>query len=121
VKQVTGAVLWSNAHLLFWLSLMPFTTGWMGENHFAPLPVSLYGVDLLMCAIAYFILVRSLIATHGYDSEFASRVGSDWKGKIPLVAYTAGIGLAFVNVWISLALYAGVAALWFIPDRRFER
>jgi uncharacterized membrane protein len=101
--------------------LMPFTTGWMGENHFAPLPVAIYGVDLLMCAIAYFILVHSLIATHGYDSEFASRVGSDWKGKIPLVAYAAGIGLAFVSVWISLALYAGVAAMWFIPDRRFER
>lgn len=121
VKNVNGAVLWSNMHLLFWLSLMPFTTGWMGENHFAPLPVAVYGVDLLMCAIAYFILVRVLIAGHGRDSEFAARVGTDWKGKIPLVAYTAGIVLAFVNVWISLALYAGIAALWFIPDRRFER
>ena len=120
VKHVTGAVLWSNAHLLFWLSLMPFTTGWMGENHFAPRPVSLYGVNLLMCAIAYFILVRALIATHGHDSEFAARIGSDWKGKVPLVAYAAGVGLAFVSVWISLALYAGVAAVWLIPDRRFE-
>ena len=121
VKLVTGAVLWSNMHLLFWLSLMPFTTGWMGENHFAPLPVAIYGFDLVMCAVAYFILVRTLIAGHGHDSDFAARVGSDWKGKIPLVAYTAGIGLAFVNVWISLAIYAGVAAMWFIPDRRFEQ
>ena len=93
----------------------------MGENHFAPLPVSIYGVVLLMSAIAYYILVRALIACHGRDSEFAARIGSDWKGKIPLVAYTAGIVLAFVNVWISLALYAGVAAMWFIPDRRFEK
>ena len=121
VKHVTGAVLWSNLHLLFWLSLMPFTTGWMGENHFAPLPVAIYGVDLLMCAIAYFILVRALIATHGRDSEFAARVGTDWKGKIPLIAYSAGIALAFVNVWMSMGLYAGIAAMWFIPDRRFER
>src|SRR5687768_6526115 len=121
VKHVTGAVLWSNLHLLFWLSLLPFTTGFMGENHFAPLPVALYGVDLLMAAVAYFILVRALVASHGRDSEFASRVGSDWKGKIPLVAYTLGILLAFVQPWVSLALYAGVAAAWFIPDRRFER
>jgi uncharacterized membrane protein len=121
VKHVTGAVLWSNLHLLFWLSLMPFTTGWMGENHFAPLPVALYGVVLLMAAIAYYLLVRALIAGHGRDSEFAARIGSDWKGKIPLAAYSAGIALAFVNVWIALALYAGVAAIWFIPDRRFER
>jgi len=120
VKQVTGAVLWSNLHLLFWLSLMPFATGWMGENHFAPLPVALYGVVLLMAAVAYWILVRALIASHGRDSDFAARIGADWKGKIPLIAYTAAIFLAFVNVWISLALYAGIAALWFIPDRRFE-
>jgi uncharacterized membrane protein len=121
VKHVNGAVLWSNLHLLFWLSLMPFTTGWMGENHFAPLPVALYGLDLLMCAIAYFFLVHALIATHGRDSEFAARIGSDWKGKIPLVAYSSGIALAFVNPWISFAIYAAVAAAWFIPDRRFER
>ena len=121
VKHVTGSVLWSNLHLLFWLSLLPFTTGFMGENHFAPVPVALYGVDLLMAAVAYFILVRALVASHGRDSEFASRVGSDWKGKIPLAAYTLGILLAFVQPWASLALYAGVAAAWFIPDRRFER
>ena len=120
VRHVNGAVLWSNLHLLFWLSLMPFTTGWMGENHFAPLPVAVYGFDLLMCAISYFILVRALIATHGHESDFAARVGTDWKGKIPLIAYTLGIVLAFVNVWISIAIYAGIAAMWFIPDRRFE-
>jgi uncharacterized membrane protein len=121
VKQVTGAVLWSNLHLLFWLSLLPFATGFMGENHFAPLPVALYGLDLLMSAVAYFILVHALIASHGRDSDFAARVGPDWKGKVPLVAYTAGIGLAFVQPRISLAIYVGVAAMWLIPDRRFER
>ena len=121
VKHVNGMVLWSNLHLLFWLSLMPFATGWMGENHFAPLPVALYGGVLLMAAIAYYLLVLALVARHGRDSEFAARLGSDWKGKIPLAVYSAGIGLAFVNPWISLALYAAIAALWFIPDRRFER
>jgi uncharacterized membrane protein len=114
-------VLWSNLHLLFWLSLLPVATGFMGENHFAPLPVALYGVDLLMCAVAYFILVHSLLASHGRDSEFARRVGADWKGKIPLAAYAAGVALAFIEPWASLAIYAGVAAAWFIPDRRFER
>jgi len=120
VRHVTGAVLWGNLHLLFWLSLMPFTTGWMGENHFAPLPVALYGADLFMCAVAYFILVRALIAVHGSGSEFAARVGTDWKGKVPLAGYAIATALAFVNVWISLAIYAAIAALWFIPDRRFE-
>jgi uncharacterized membrane protein len=121
VRHVTGATLWANLHLLFWLSLMPFATAWMGENHFAPLPVAVYGVDLLLCAVAYFVLVRTLIASHGSDSEFAARIGKDWKGKVPLVAYSLGIGLAFVSVWISLAIYAAVAAMWLIPDRRFER
>jgi uncharacterized membrane protein len=120
VRNVTGAVLWTNLHLLFWLSLMPFTTAWMGENHFAAWPVAIYGVALLMSAIAYFMLVRALIAGHGRDSEFAARIGSDWKGKIPLVAYSSGVALAFVNPWISLAIYVAVAAAWFIPDRRFE-
>ena len=91
VKHVAGTVLWSNLHLLFWLSLLPFTTGFMGENHFAPLPVALYGVDLLMCAVAYFILVHALLATHGRDSDLAKRIGADWKGKIPLPAYSAAI------------------------------
>jgi uncharacterized membrane protein len=92
----------------------------MGENHFAAWPVAIYGVALLMSAIAYFMLVRALIAGHGRDSEFAARIGSDWKGKIPLVAYSSGVALAFVNPWISLAIYVAVAAAWFIPDRRFE-
>lgn len=120
VKHITGAVLWSNLHLLFWLSLMPFGTGWMGENHFAPVTVAVYGVVLLMAAIAYYLLVRSLIASHGSGSEFAARIGADWKGKTSLVVYSAGVALAFVNPWISLALYTGVTAMWFIPDRRFE-
>ena len=121
VKHVSGPVLWSNLHLLFWLSLTPFTTAWMGENHFAERPVALYGLGLLLNAIAYFILVRFLIRTHGKESEFASRIGSDFKGIISPLMYIAAIGLAFVNPWISLAIYFAVAAIWFIPDRRFER
>jgi len=120
-KQVTGAVLWSNLHLLFWLSLLPFATGFMGENHFAPLPVALYGVDLLMTAVAYFILARTLLMSHGRDSDFAARIGADWKGKIPLVAYVVAIGTSFVQPWISVAIYFAVGAMWFIPDPRFER
>jgi uncharacterized membrane protein len=121
VKHVRGPVLWANLHLLFWLSLTPFTTAWMGENHFTTIPVAVYGLGLLMNAIAYYILVRMLIATHGHDSEFAARIGSDFKGIISPVMYIAAIGLAFVNAWISLAIYFAVAMIWFIPDRRFER
>jgi uncharacterized membrane protein len=121
VKHVSGRVLWSNLHLLFWLSLTPFTTAWMDENHFATLPVAIYGTGLLMNAISYTILVRSLIHTHGRDSEFAARIGSDTKGYISLAIYILAVGLAFVNSWISLALYFAVAMIWFIPDRRFER
>ena len=121
VKHVTGGVLWANLHLLFWLSLMPFGTAWMGENHFAPLPVAVYGVGLIMAAVAYTILLRTLIGSHGRDSDIATRVGADLKGKVSLGLYLAGIPLAFVSEWISLALYATVAMIWFIPDRRFER
>ena len=121
VKHVSGPVLWANLHLLFWLSLTPFTTAWMGENHFATIPVAVYGVGLLLNAIAYTILVRALIATHGRDSEFAARIGSDKKGLMSLAMYVLAVGLAFVNAWISLAIYAAVAMIWFIPDRRFER
>ena len=121
VKHISGAVLWSNLHLLFWLSLTPFTTGWMGENHFAPVPVAVYGTGLLMNAIAYTILVRALIKCHGEDSEFAERIGGDFKGKISLVMYIAAVGLSFVNAWFSLAIFFAVATIWFIPDRRFER
>jgi uncharacterized membrane protein len=111
VKHVSGPVLWANAHLLFWLSLTPFTTGWMGENHFAPVPVAVYGVGL----------VRLLIAAHGRDSEFASRIGSDIKGTLSLMLYIAAVGLSLANATISLVIYFAVAAIWFIPDRRFER
>jgi TMEM175 potassium channel family protein len=121
VKHVSGGILWANMHLLFWLSLFPFTTGWMGENAFAPWPVAVYGAVLFMAAVAYFILVRTIIAVHGRDSELAKAVGRDWKGKIPLAAYAAAIVLAFVNPWISCALYVAVALMWLVPDRRIER
>jgi uncharacterized membrane protein len=121
VKHVNGAVLWANSHLLFWLSLTPFTTAWMGENHFAQIPVAIYGVGLLMNAIAYTILVQVLIRTQGHESEFAARLGSDLKGRISLVLYIAAVALSFVSEWISLAIYFAVAAIWFVPDRRFER
>ena len=121
VKHVTGAVLWSNLYLLFWLSLMPFATGWMGENHFAKVPVVLYGFVLLMAGAAYYLLVQILIGAHGSESELANRVGSDLKGKISVVIYLVAVPLAFVNVWIALALYASVAVVWLIPDRRFEK
>jgi uncharacterized membrane protein len=121
VKHVSGPVLWANLHFLFWLSLTPFTTAWMGENHFATIPVAVYGVGLLMNAISYTILVRALIKTHGRDSEFAARIGGDIKGYISLATYVLAVGLAFVNQWITLALFFAVAMIWFIPDRRFER
>ena len=121
VKHVRGSVLWANLHLLFWLSLTPFTTAWMGENHFATMPVVIYGLGLLMNAIAYTALVRTLITTHGRDSEFAQRIGGDIKGFVSLALYVLAVGLAFVNSWISLTLFFAVAMLWFIPDRRFER
>ena len=121
VKHVSGPVLWANLHLLFWLSLTPFTTGWMGENHFAALPVALYGVGLLMNGVAYGILVRLLIKVHGSDSDFASRIGSDLKGNISVLMYVVAVGLSFVNSTIALLIYFAVALVWFIPDRRFER
>lgn len=121
VKQVTGAVLWANLHLLFWLSLMPFATGWMGENHFAPMTVSLYGVVLFMTGVAYLILARTLTGRHNLQSEATIQAGANLKLKVSMVLYLVGISLAFVNEWISLALYASVAVIWFIPDRRFEQ
>jgi uncharacterized membrane protein len=120
VKRISGPVLWANLHLLFWLSLTPFTTAWMGENHFATIPVAVYGAGLLMNAIAYSILVRLLIKTHGPESDFAARIGGDIKGYISLALYVSAIGLAFVNAWIALAIFFAVATIWFIPDRRFE-
>jgi len=120
VRHVNGRVLWANLHLLFWLSLTPFVTSWMGENHFAAWPVAVYGAVLLLAAVAYFILTRELIALHGRDSTLAAALGSDLKGKASLVLYAAAIPLAFWHPWIACALYVLVAVLWLIPDRRIE-
>jgi len=121
VTQVNGRILWANLHLLFWLSLVPFVTGWMGENHFLALPVACYGVVLLGAGVAYYILAHALIARHGKDSTLARALGNDFKGKISPLLYAAAIGLAFVNVWLSCALYVGVALIWLGPDLRIER
>ncbi|MEP7377138.1 MAG: TMEM175 family protein [Chitinophagaceae bacterium] len=120
-RQVNGKALWANIHLLFWLSLVPFVTGWMGENYFATLPVALYGVVLLMAAIAYYILAHSLMALDGKDSTLAQAFDKDWKGIISPLIYIIGIGLSFVNSWLGFAMYVIVAALWFIPDKRIEK
>ncbi len=119
--EVNGRVLWANLHLLFWLSLIPFVTGWMGENHFAEWPAALYGVVLLMCAIAYYILSHSLIAHHGKDSQLATAFGKDYKGMVSVVLYAVAIPLSFVSTWLGMSIYVAVAALWFIPDRRIEK
>jgi uncharacterized membrane protein len=121
VKHIGGWVLWANLHLLFWLSLLPFSTGFMEESGFEPMPVALYAFDLLMCGVSYTLLVWALIAEHGKDSEFARALGSDLKGKLSLVSYLIAIPMAYVNVWISLALILGVALTWIVPDRRFAR
>ena len=121
VHKVTGPMLWANLHLLFWLSLVPFATGWMGENHFAAAPTSLYGVVMLMAAIAYYILQQLIIASQGPDSLLKKAVGGDWKGKLSPVLYTIAIPMAFLSRWVSLGLYVLVALIWLIPDRRIER
>lgn len=121
-RKVNGKVLWANMHLLFWLSLIPFVTGWMGENHFAPFPTSMYGVVLLMCAVAYTILQTAIVKHDTHENDLlAAAVGNDLKGKISIACYVAAIPLAFVHQGISGALYAIVAAIWLIPDRRIER
>jgi len=120
-KVVSGRVLWANLNLLFWLSLFPFGTAWMGENEFAPIPTAVYGVPLLLAGVAYFFLVRALIAAPGQPSSLAAAVGMDAKGKLSLVVYAVAIPIALVAPLLALALYAGVAAAWFIPDRRMER
>jgi uncharacterized membrane protein len=119
--HVSGGVLWANLHLLFWLSLIPFTTGWMGENHFAALPTALYGGVLLMAAIAYWLLQQCIVAVNGTQSTLAQAIGRDWKGKLSPVLYLAAIPLAFVSPWISNALFVLVALIWLVPDRRIER
>ena len=121
VHHVTGSTLWANMHLLFWLSLVPFCTGWMDENHYAPITIALYGVVLLGAAIAYFIMTRVLLAHHPRDSLLHRALGSDFKGKISVVIYLTAIALAFFVTWAALALYALVALIWLVPDPRFER
>lgn len=121
IEKVNGKILWANIHLLFWLSLIPFVTGWMGENNFAPLPVAFYGAVLLMDAIAYYILTLALKAHHDKDSKLAKALGSDFKGKISVVIYVIAIPLAFVHSLFAASLYVIVAVMWLIPDKRFER
>lgn len=120
-QNVNGRVLWANLHLLFWLSLIPFVTGWTGENYFATLPVALYGTVLLLSGIAYFILTRTLIAHHGKDSTLAIAIGQNLKSKISVVLYAIAIPLSFVNSWVAFILYVLVAIMWLIPDRRIEK
>jgi uncharacterized membrane protein len=119
-KKVTGSILWANLHLLFWLSLFPFATGWMGENHFAAAPSAFYGVVLLMAAVAYWILQQLIIASQGRDSILKRAVGSDWKGKLSPLIYAIAIASAFWSQWISQGLYVLVALIWLVPDRRIE-
>ncbi|HEY6823825.1 MAG TPA: TMEM175 family protein [Steroidobacteraceae bacterium] len=121
VHHVNGDILWANLHLLFWLSLFPFSTAWMGENHFATLPVAIYGLVLLGATCAYTVLTRALLRTHDKESLLARGVGSDTKGKISLVIYLSAVALAFLSPWIACALYVLVAAIWLCPDPRFER
>jgi uncharacterized membrane protein len=120
-SKVTGGILWANLHLLFWLSLIPVTTGWMGENHFAAAPSALYGFVLLMAAIAYWLLQQCIIAVQGRDSLLHRAIGNDWKGKLSPALYLAAIPLSFVSHWIAQAIYVVVALMWLAPDRRIER
>jgi len=120
VERVSGSILWANMHLLFWLSLVPFVTGWMGENHFATVPVALYGVVLWMSALAYFLMVRALMAYHDKASVLATALGNGKKERVSIVFYTVAIPLAFVASWIALAIYIAISILWLIPDRRIE-
>ena len=120
-QQVNGRVLWANLHLLFWLSLIPFVTAWMGENHFGPAPVALYGIILLLAAIAYTILVQSVLSLHGPDSLLANALGADFKGKISVLLDLIAIPLSFFKPWIAFAIYVLVAVMWLVPDRRIER
>jgi uncharacterized membrane protein len=120
-EEVSGGILWANLHLLFWLSLFPFTTAWMGENQLAPIPTAVYGFALLMAAIAYYVLQRTIIAEEGRESLLAQAIGKDWKGKLSPLLYLAAIPLAFVSPWIASGLYVLAALLWLIPDPRIEK
>lgn len=119
-ERVNGKILWANLHLLFWLSLTPFVTGWMGENNFASVPTAAYGIVLLLSAIAYYVLQTAILATHGPDSRLRAALGKDVKGKVSPVFYSAAIPLAFMNRWVALGLYVFVALMWLVPDRRIE-
>ena len=119
-QKVNGGILWANLHLLFWISLIPFVTGWMGENHYAALTVALYGVVLLMAAVAYFILARALVNYQDQDSALSSALRRDYKGKVSVVLYAAGVLLSFVQPWMAMTAYVVVAIMWVIPDRRIE-
>jgi len=121
-RRVNGGILWANLHLLFWLSLFPFVTGWMGENHFTPLPTALYGVVLLIAAIAYYILQNLIVREQGgKETKLAQALGKDWKGKLSPVLYAAAIGLSIVRPWLAGSIYVFVALMWLVPDRRIER
>ena len=118
--KINGTVLWTNTHLLFWLSLFPFVTGWMGENNFTTIPTALYGAVSLMAGIAYYFLAHHLTDIHGKDSEFAQALGSDRKGKLSIAIYAIGVGLCFIHPLAGLSMYFLVAGMWFVPDKRFE-
>jgi uncharacterized membrane protein len=120
-NRVTGGILWANLHLLFWLSLFPFVTGWMGENHFAALPSALYGGVLLAAAFSYLILQQAIIGTQGHGSKLKAAIGSDWKGKLSPVLYVLGIVSTFWSRWVPMAFYVIAALIWLVPDRRIER
>lgn len=120
-SQVHGPVLWANLHLLFWLSLVPFTTAWMGENHFSEIPVAVYGIVLLFCAISYYLLVLALLSLHGKESILAKAIGKDFKGKISLVLYVLAAITAFSFRWLAMAIYVLVALIWLMPDTRIEK
>jgi uncharacterized membrane protein len=121
VQHVSGPILWANLHLLFWLSLIPFVTNWMGENHFSEWPVALYGAVLFFAAIAYYILARALVSLHGKSSTLATALGADFKGKISILICAVAMPLAFVRSWLACALYVLIAVMWLVPDRRIER
>jgi uncharacterized membrane protein len=120
-RRINGGIMWANLHLLFWLSLFPFVTGWMGENHFHPVPSALYGVVLFMGAIAYVILQKLIVAASGADSRLAQELGFDWKGKVSAALYAIAVALSFVVPWVAGCIYVAVAFVWFIPDRRLSR
>ena len=121
VARVDALILWANSHLLFWLSLVPFTTAWMGDKSFAPVPTAIYGVTMLMPGVAYYLLQKAITHRHGQQSVLAKALGHDFKGKVSLIAYATGVGFAFLSPWISVALYLLVAVMWLVPDRRIEK